>query len=79
VEKIMKSYPIGSEQFRNVCVNNFEIWNLYAKNIMFACSLPMSTSTWDSNYWIRPSGYMSRELKSENINMEKALLQEAII
>jgi hypothetical protein len=53
-------------------MNNFKIWNLYAKNITFACSLPTSTSTWRSDHRIRPGGYMSGELKSENINMEKA-------
>jgi hypothetical protein len=53
-------------------MNKFKIQNLYAKNIMFACSLPTSTSTWRSDHRIRPGGYMSGELKSENINMEKA-------
>jgi hypothetical protein len=52
--------------------------NLYVKNIMFAYSLLTSTSTWHSEHHIRSSGYMSGELKSENINMEKALLEEAI-
>jgi hypothetical protein len=55
------------------------MWNVYVKNIMFAYSLPMSTSTWHSNHCNGPGGYMSGELKSENINMEKALLKEAII
>jgi hypothetical protein len=50
----------------------FEIWNLYAKSITFACPLLMSTSTWCSDHHNRPGGYMSVELKSENINMEKA-------
>jgi hypothetical protein len=71
-EKITTSHPIGSEQFWNVCVNNFEIRILYAKNITFACSLPTSTSTWHSDHRIGPGGYMSGELKSENINTEKA-------
>jgi hypothetical protein len=53
-------------------VNNFEIRNLYAKNITFACSLPTSTSTWRSDHRIGPGGYMSGEPKSENINTEKA-------
>jgi hypothetical protein len=53
-------------------VNNFEIQNLYAKNMTFACSLPTSTSTWRSDHRIGPGGYMSGELKSENINTEKA-------
>jgi hypothetical protein len=69
---ITKSHPIGSERFRSICVNNFKIWNLYVKNIMFACSLPTSSSTWRSDHHIGPGGYMSGELKSENINMEKA-------
>jgi hypothetical protein len=71
-EKITKSHPIGSERFRSVWANNFEIRNLYAKNITFACSLPTSTSTLRSDHRIGPGGYMSGELKSENINMEKA-------
>jgi hypothetical protein len=49
-----------------------EMWNLYAKNIMFAWSLPTSTSTGNSDHCNRPGGYMSGELKSENINMKKA-------
>jgi hypothetical protein len=71
-EKITKSHPIGLERFWSVCVNIFEIWNLYAKYITFACSLPTLTSTWRSDYRNRPGGYMSGELKSENINMEKS-------
>jgi hypothetical protein len=71
-EKITKSHPIGSERFQSIWMNNFKIRNLYAKNITFACSLPTSTSTWRSDHRIRPSGYMSGELKSENINTEKA-------
>jgi hypothetical protein len=39
---------------------------------MFACSLPTSTSTWHSDHRIRPGGYMSGELKLENINTEGA-------
>jgi hypothetical protein len=49
-----------------------EMWNLYVKNIIFACSLPMSTSTWRSDLRNRPGRYMSEELKSENINKKKA-------
>jgi hypothetical protein len=55
----------------------FEIWNLYVKNIMFACSLLMSTSTWHSDHHNGPAGYMSGELKSENINTEKAPTQQS--
>jgi hypothetical protein len=50
----------------------FEIWHLYVKNIIFAYSLPMLTSTWYSDHRNGPGGYMSVELKSENINTEKA-------
>jgi hypothetical protein len=71
-KKITKSHPIGSEQFQSIWTNKFKIRNLYAKNITFACSLPTSTSTWRSDHRIWPGGYMSGELKSENINMEKA-------
>jgi hypothetical protein len=53
-------------------MNNFEIQNLYAKDITFACSLPMSTSTWHSDHRNGPGGYMSGELKSENIKYRKA-------
>jgi hypothetical protein len=49
-----------------------EMWKLYVNNIMFACSLPMSTSTWRPDHCNGPSGYMSGELKSENINKKKA-------
>jgi hypothetical protein len=45
---------------------------LYAKNIMFACSLPTSTSTWHSDHRNGPGGYMRGELKSENIKDRKA-------
>jgi hypothetical protein len=78
-EKIAKSHLIGLEQFWSVCVNNFKIQNMYVKNITFACSLPMSTSTCCSDYHIGPARYMGRELKSENINIEKAPLEEVII
>jgi hypothetical protein len=71
-EKITKSHPIGSERFRSIWTNKFKIRNLYVKHIIFACSLPTSTSTWRSDHRIRPGGYMSGELKSENINTEKA-------
>jgi hypothetical protein len=74
-EKITKSHPIGSEQFRSIWTNKFKIRILYVKNITFACSLPTSTSTWRSDHRIRPGGYMSGELKSENINMEKSPTQ----
>jgi hypothetical protein len=74
-ERITKCYPIGSEKFWSIWANNFEIQNLYTKNIIFACSLPTSTSTWHSDHRIGPGGYMSGELKSENINMEKAPTQ----
>jgi hypothetical protein len=53
-------------------MNNFETRNLYAKNIMFACSLPTSTSTWCFDHRNGPGGYMSGELKSENIKYRKA-------
>jgi hypothetical protein len=53
-------------------VNNFEIRNLYMKNITFAYSLPTSTSTWHSDHHIGPGGYMSGELKSKNIKYQKA-------
>jgi hypothetical protein len=56
-----------------------EMWNLYAKNIMFASSLPTSTSTWCSNHRNGPGGYMSGELKSENIKKKKTPLDKAII
>jgi hypothetical protein len=71
-KKTTESHPIGSERFRSVFEKVFKIWNLYAKNIIFAYSLLMSTSTWHSDHRNGPSGYMSGELKSENINMERA-------
>jgi hypothetical protein len=77
-EKITKSHPIGLEQFWSSWMNNVKIWNLYAENIMFACSLTISTSTWCPNHCIQPGGYMSGELKSENINIERTPLKEAI-
>jgi hypothetical protein len=49
-----------------------EMWKLYVKNIMFVCSLPTLTSTWRSDHHNGPGGYMSGELKSENINKKKA-------
>jgi hypothetical protein len=58
--------------FRSICSDKIEIWNLYMKNITFACSLPMSTSTWHSDHCNGPGGYMSGELKSENIKYRKA-------
>jgi hypothetical protein len=71
-ERITKYYPIGLGRFWSICINNFEIWNLNVKNIMFAYSLPMSTSTWHFDHHHRPGGYMSGELKSENIKYQKA-------
>jgi hypothetical protein len=71
-ERITKCHPIGSEGFWSIWTNNFKIRNLYTKNIMFACSLPMSTSTWRSDHHNGPGGYMSGELKSENIKYQKA-------
>jgi hypothetical protein len=71
-EKITISHLIGLEDFWSDSREFSEIWTLYAKNIMFACSLPMSTSTWHSNYLNRPSRYMSGELQSENINKKRA-------
>jgi hypothetical protein len=76
-ERITKCHPIGLEEFRSVWTNNFKIWNLYTKNIMFACSLPMSTSTWHSDHCNGPGGYMSGELKSENIKYRKAPTQRS--
>jgi hypothetical protein len=78
-ERITKCHPIGSERFWSVWANNFEIRKLNAKNITFAYSLPTSTSTWRSDHRIGPGGYMSGELKSENINMEKAPTRRSII
>jgi hypothetical protein len=51
--------------FWNICTDDFKIQNLYVKNIMFAYSLPMSTSTWCSDHCNGPAGYISGELKSE--------------
>jgi hypothetical protein len=70
--RITKYYLIGSEGFQSIWTNNFEIQNLYATNIIFACSLPTSTSTWHSDHCNGPSGYMSGELKLENIKYRKA-------
>jgi hypothetical protein len=78
-ERITRGYLIGLQRFWSICTNNFEIQDLYVKNIIFVYSLPTSTSTWHSDYCNRPGRYMSGELKSENINMEKPLLKEAII
>jgi hypothetical protein len=71
-ERITRGHPIGLGTFWSVCTDKFEIRNLYAKNIMFACSLPTSTSTWRSDHCNGPGGYMSGELKSENIKYRKA-------
>jgi hypothetical protein len=76
-ERITRSHPIGVGMFWRVCTNKFEIQNLYAKNIMFVCSLPMSTSTQHSDYHNGPGGYMSGELKSENIKYQKAPTQRS--
>jgi hypothetical protein len=78
-ERITKYHPIGLEGFQSIWTNNFKIQNLYVKNIIFAYSLPTSTSTWHSNHRNGPGGYMSGELKSEKIKYRKALLEEAII
>jgi hypothetical protein len=78
-ERITRSHPISLGIFWSICTNTFEIWNLYGKNIMFVCSLPISTSTWHSKYCNGPGGYISGELKSENIKYQQALLEEAII
>jgi hypothetical protein len=76
-KRITKCHPIGSEESWSVWINNFKIWNLYAKNIMFVCSLPTSTSTWHSNHYNGPGGYMSGELKSENIKYQRAPTQRS--
>jgi hypothetical protein len=76
-ERITKCYPIGSEGFWSIWMNNFKIRNLYVKNIIFACFLAISTSIWHSNHRNRPSGYMSGELKSENIKYRKAPTQRS--
>jgi hypothetical protein len=79
-ERITRGHPISLRASWSVCTAKFEIRNLYAKNIMFACSLPMSTSTWRSEHRNGPGGYMSGQLKSENRkNIEKPPLKEAII
>jgi hypothetical protein len=72
-------FPVfGLEEFRGVWANTFKIRTLYAKNIMFAYSLPTSTSTWCSDHHNGPGGYMSGELKSENIKYRKAPTQRSI-
>jgi hypothetical protein len=71
-ERITRSHPIGLGIFWSICTNKFEIWNLCVKNIIFACSLPMSTSTWRSDHRNRPGGYMSGELKSEKYKILKS-------
>jgi hypothetical protein len=71
-KKITMSHLIGSEGFWSDSREFSEMWTLYVKNIIFAYSLPMSTSTWYSNYLNRPSRYMSRELQLENINKKRA-------
>jgi hypothetical protein len=54
-----------------------EIWNLYAKHIIFAYSLPTSTSTWYSDHCNGSGGYMSGELNSENIYKKKVPTQQS--
>jgi hypothetical protein len=76
-ERITKSYLIGSDRFWSICTDNFKMRNLYAKNILFACSLPTSTSTWHSEHRNGPGGYMSGELKSENIKYRTAPTQRS--
>jgi hypothetical protein len=76
-ERITRSHPIGLGTFWSICTNKFEIQNLYMKNIMFACPLPTSTSTWHSEHRNGPGGYMSGELKSENIKYRKAPTQRS--
>jgi hypothetical protein len=72
LRRLPRRHLSSLERFWSICINSFKIQNLYVKNITFAYSLPMSTSTWHSNYCNGPDGYMSGELKSENINTEKA-------
>jgi hypothetical protein len=74
-ERITRHHPIGLGIVWSICSDKFEIQNLYVKNIMFAYSLPMSISTWYSNHCNGPGGYMSGELKSENIKYRKAPTQ----
>jgi hypothetical protein len=76
-KRITKCHLIGSEGFQSIWMNNFEIQNLYAKNIIFVCSLPTSTSTWCSDHCNGPGRYMSGELKSENIKYRKAPTQRS--
>jgi hypothetical protein len=76
-ERITKYHQIGSEESWSVWMNNFKIWNLYTKHIMFAYSLPTLTSTWHSNDCNGPGGYMSGELKSENIQYQRAPTQRS--
>jgi hypothetical protein len=76
-KRITRSHLIGLGTFWSICTDKFEIQNLYVKNIMFACSLPTSTSTWHSNHCNRPGGYISGELKSENIKYRKAPTQRS--
>jgi hypothetical protein len=71
-ERITRRYPIGLRMFQSICTDKFEIWNLYAKHIIFICSLPTLTSTWHSDHHNGPGGYMSGELKLENIKYRKA-------
>jgi hypothetical protein len=71
-ERITRGHAIGLGTFWSICTDKFKIWNLYAKNIMFACSLPTLTSTWHSDHCNGPGGYMSGELRSENIKLSKS-------
>jgi hypothetical protein len=76
-ERTTRSHPIGLVTFWSIYTNKFEIWILYVKDIIFACSLPMSTSTWRSDHCNGPGGYMSGELKSENIKYQKVPTQRS--
>jgi hypothetical protein len=71
-KRITRSHPISLGILWSICNDKIEIWNLYAKNIIFAYSLPTSTSTWHSDHHKGPGGYMSGELKLENIKYRKA-------
>jgi hypothetical protein len=71
-EKITRCHPIGSEGYRSDSDRVFRNVEFVCENITFACSLPTSTSTWPSDHHNEPGGYMSGELKSENINTKKA-------
>jgi hypothetical protein len=78
-EKNTKSHLICSEWFQSNPTECSEIWNLYVKNIIFAFSLPMSSSTWHCDHLNGPGRYLSVGLKLENINKNKPSLDQAII